>query len=302
MHLFVTGATGLIGGGIARRLAREGHTVTALARSESSANRLASDGLRVHRGDIDRPDSLRAAVAAADGVVHVAVGFPKGVTDADVAAVDTMIEALEGRSAPFILTSGLAVYAGIDAPFVDEDTPLDTAIPAQLPRIRLEERVIRASERGVRTVVLRPAHVYGHGQAGRFTVMQLEYAERAGLGGYVGEGTTPYSSVHIDDLAAVYVAALERAPAGSLYNVLAQTVSTRELAGAVSHAAGAAGRTASLSPGEAREAWGPLSGLLAAFPVVSALRAVVELEWTPRAATLPYELVHGSLRRSKKPE
>ena len=76
--------------------------------------------------------------------------------------------------------------------------------------------------------------------------------------------------------------------------------SNRELAGAVSHAVGAGGRTVSLSPGEAQQAWGPLAGLLAAGPAVSALRAVVELGWTPRSPTLAHELVHGSLRRAPR--
>src|SRR5690606_18078870 len=139
---------------------------------------------------------------------------------------------------------------------------------------------------------------YGQGQAGRFTLMQLDYAERTGAAGYVGEGAVPYGTVHIEDLAAAYVAALERAPAGSRYNLVGTTVTTRELAGAMSHAVGAGGRTVSLTPEEAHQAWGPLAGLLVAGPMASALRATVDLGWTPRAATLPYELVHGSLRRT----
>lgn len=299
MHLFVTGASGFIGGAVARHLARNGHTITALARSEGSAERLAAEGFRVHRGDLNAPDSFRSAAAAADGVIHTAVGFPKGVTEADAAALDAMIEALAGRDAPLLLTSGLAVYAGLQNAVVDEDTPLDAAIPPQLPRVRLEEQALRAAARGIRAVVLRPAHAYGHGQAGRFTLMQLDYAGRTGAGAYVGEGAMGYGTVHIDDLAAVYRLALEQAPAGSRYNIVGHTVTTRALAGAVSHAVGAGGRTVSLTSEEAQEAWGPLGGLLASFPTVSALRAVVELAWTPRAPTLPYELVHGSLRRSR---
>jgi nucleoside-diphosphate-sugar epimerase len=189
------------------------------------------------------------------------------------------------------------VYAGTRDGVVDESTPLDAAVLPQRPRVRLEERALRAAERGVRTVVLRPAHVYGRGQAGLFTRMQIDYAVRAGAGAYVGDGATPYATVHVDDLAAAYLAALERAPAGSRYNLVGGTIPTRELAGAVGYAAGAGGRTVALTAAEALAAWGPLAGTLMSTPLVASLRAVVDLGWTPRAASLPYELVHGTLRR-----
>jgi nucleoside-diphosphate-sugar epimerase len=298
MHLFITGASGYIGGAVARHLVHLGHAVTALARSEASASRLAAEGLGVHLGDLEDAETLRPALARAEGVIHVAVGGPRGVAEADAAALEAMADALAGKDAPLILTSGLGVYAGSQLAVADEETPLDGVTPFQLPRVRLEEQALRAAERGVRVVVLRPGHVYGHGHAGMFTRMQLDYAERTGAGAYVGEGAAPYGTVHADDLAAAYAAALERAPAGSRYNILGHTLTTRELAVAMSHAVSAGGRTVSLTPESAHEAWGPPAGLLMGGPVVSAVKAVVELGWTPRAPILPYELVHGSLRRT----
>lgn len=180
MHLFITGASGYIGGAVARHLVHLGHTVTALARSEASASRLAAEGLRVHLGDLEDAETLRPALAQAEGVIHVAIGGPRGVTEADAAALEAMIDALAGKDAPLILTSGLGVYAGSQAVVADEETPLDTVTPFQAPRLHLEEQALRAAERGVRAVVLRPGHVYGHGHAGVFTRMQLDYAERTG--------------------------------------------------------------------------------------------------------------------------
>jgi nucleoside-diphosphate-sugar epimerase len=297
MHVFITGASGFIGGAVAQHLVRVGHSVTALARSESTAARLASAGLQVHRGDVDDPASLASIAAAADAVVHCAVGVPQGVREADAAALEVLIDGLAGRGAPLLLTSGLGVYAGIRAAVVDEATPLDTVHPAQGRRVQLETQALQATERGVRAVVLRPAHVYGQGHAGAVTRMQCDYAERTGAGGYVGEGAVPYASVHLEDLAIAYASALERAPVGAVYNLVGHTLTTRELAGAMSHAVGAAGRVVPLTPEEAQQVWGPLAGLLITGPLISALRAVVDLDWTPRAPTLPYELVHGSLRR-----
>jgi nucleoside-diphosphate-sugar epimerase len=212
-------------------------------------------------------------------------------------ALDALVGALAGRDAPLLLTSGLGVYAGSRASVVDEAAPLDDVVPAQRPRVLLEERALGSVARGVRAVVLRPAHVYGRGHAGAFTRLQLDHAARTGAGAYVGDGSAPYATLHVDDLAEAYAAALERAPAAARYDLVGSTLVTREVAGAVSHAVGAGGRTVSLTADAARDAWGPLAGVLIGGPAVVALRAVVELGWTPRGPSLPYELVHGSLRR-----
>ena len=299
MPILVIGATGYIGSNVTRHLRGAGYDVVALARSDASAERLGRAGVAVSRGDLSARDTIRAAAANADAIIHVAVGVQVGlVSEAEVAAVDAMIDALAGTGRPLILTSGVAVYAGVAAAAVDEETPLETAVPTQVPRIRLEERVVRAAQRGVRAVVLRPAFSYGRGGAGLLLRVQLERARRTGVGAYTGDGSALFPVVHVDDLARAYLSALELGQAGSIFNIVGRTHSAREIAAAMSHSAGGDGRIASLSADEARDAWGPLAPVLRGFPPVSAVRATVELRWTPREPSLVYELVHGSLRLS----
>lgn len=298
MRVFVTGASGLVGGAVARQLRAAGHAVTALARSDASAAALNGEGFEVWRGDIENPEGLTPALAAAEGVVHAAVGMGNGVGPADEKALDLMIEALAGRNAPLILTSGIAVFSGAPGSYYEEEIALDEAAPAQLPLLRLEERAIRSAGRGVRAIVLRPSSVFGHGRIGSVTRRQIDFAERIGAGAYVGEGLVPYTAVHVDDLAAAYAAALERAPASSCYNIIGQTLTTRDLALAISHAVGVPGRTVSLTPAEARETFGQMAELMIKRPIVSGARAVLELGWTPQAPGLAYELAHGSLCRA----
>jgi nucleoside-diphosphate-sugar epimerase len=298
MRIFLTGATGYIGSAVARHLRAAGHAVVGMARSDASAERLVQAGLAVHRGDLADAGSVAAAVREADAVVHVAVGVQLGHASAtDLAAVDAMVDGLAGTDRPLVVTSGVAVYAGSRAAAVDEDTPLDAVLPTQVARVQLELRVVRAAERGVRTIVLRPSPAYGQARAGLLISAQLDYARRTGFGAYIGDGGGLFPVVHVDDLAGAYLRALEHGAAGSRFNIVGGTHSTREIAGAVSHAVGGGGRTASLSPDAARDAWGPLANALGGFPPVSALRAVVELGWAPREASLPYELVHGTFRQ-----
>lgn len=296
MHCFLTGATGFLGGAVAAELAARGHTIHALARSEASAQALTDRGYHVVAGSLDDLDTLTEASRAADAVFHFAVGEQGRVGPADAVAVDAMLSGLEGRGAPFLLTSGLAVFWGIDAPVVDEEHPLDDAVPWQQARIALERQVRDAAARGVRTVVLRPAHVYGHAQMGAFTRMQLGWAQEHRAGAVVGDGATPYGTVHIDDLSQAYMAALDRAPAGSLYHLVGHTLPTREVALAMAHAVGAPGTLTSLDPETAVDRFGRLADLLVRFPMVTSLRTVAELGWTPRAPSLPFELLWGSLR------
>src|SRR5438128_8326947 len=72
MRVFVTGASGWIGSASVEELVEAGHVVVGLARSDTSAARLAALGAEVQRGDLDDLDTLRAAAERADAVVHLA--------------------------------------------------------------------------------------------------------------------------------------------------------------------------------------------------------------------------------------
>ena len=122
MRVFVTGATGYIGGAVARRLIADGHKVVGLARSDASAERLRSIGATPHLGDLSNSDALRTGVQAADAVIHAAFGHDDWSRmdlsfEQDEAAVQTMLGALAGSGRTFIYTSGSGVLGPTAADF-----------------------------------------------------------------------------------------------------------------------------------------------------------------------------------------
>lgn len=77
MPYFITGATGFVGGAIARQLAA-GHQITALVRHPAQGHDLARLGIALHPGDITDKESLRAPMTGADGIFHAAGWYKIG--------------------------------------------------------------------------------------------------------------------------------------------------------------------------------------------------------------------------------
>src|SRR5262245_11003876 len=81
MRYFVTGATGFLGGGVARQLVAAGHEVVALVRDPARGAGLSQLGVRLARGDVTDKGSLSAPMAGVDGVFHVAGWYKIGLRD-----------------------------------------------------------------------------------------------------------------------------------------------------------------------------------------------------------------------------
>lgn len=68
MKYFVTGATGFVGGRVARQLAEAGHEVVVVVRDPAKARDLVELGLAVHEGDVTDKESMRGPMTGVDGV------------------------------------------------------------------------------------------------------------------------------------------------------------------------------------------------------------------------------------------
>jgi nucleoside-diphosphate-sugar epimerase len=135
--------------------------------------------------------------------------------------------------------------------------------------------------------------VYGRG--GGIPAGFVESARKDGAARYVGSGTNRWAFVHVDDLADLYLLALERAPAGSLLlGVAGPSHSVREVAAAASRGAGAGGRTAAWPLEDARQKLGAYADALVLDQQASGRRAEELLGWKPHRPDVLEDLERGS--------
>jgi nucleoside-diphosphate-sugar epimerase len=296
MNIFITGASGYIGGTIAEALLAAGHRVSGLARSEVTAAALRDRGLAPVRGTLDDCEMLAAAARAADATINAA-------NAAHRAAAETMVTALAGSGKAFIHTSGSSIVGTrargelVEAVF-DEDTPF-TPTPQRAERVAIDSMVRAAAGNGVRAAVIAPSLIYGRGRGLNPHSMQVPWlirlAKKAGVGKHIGSGENRWSNVHIDDLVRLYLAALERAPAGAFYFAENGESSMRETCEAISRMLGFGGRTQSMTVEEAASEWGdgPANDTMGSNSRVRAKRARAELGWWPARRALIDEIERG---------
>jgi nucleoside-diphosphate-sugar epimerase len=288
MRVLVTGATGLIGGAVGRRLQADGHEVKGLARSEASASKLAAQGLAAAYGDLADPASIASAARSVDAVVQAASPNDQQSAALDEISTRAILEALRGTGKRFLYTSGTLVYGATgDTPAAEERPLAPLALVSWRPA--LEKEIFAAVAGNVHTVVIRPGWVYGsHGGA---AMMMVAAGHEYGVVQHVGSGQNRWSTVHVDDLADLYARALDRGAAGSIYNgVLGAPVRLVEIARAASEAAGISGRVAEWPLDQARLALGPFADAMACDQLVSADKAKRELGWRPSRRSILDEL------------
>ena len=241
MKVFITGGSGYIGVVTIAALMREGHTVEALVRSDSSAAKL--DGATPVRGALTDLDVLREAAGRADAVIHLAADYSPDAVQVERAATAAMLEGV--GDGPFVFTGGAWVYGDTDG-VVDESAPLNP--PAIVAWREASERAVMES--GGHAVLVMPGLVYG-AHAG---LIEAFFAGEPPIK-YIGDGSNRWPLVHRLDIADLYVLALG-APAGARYIGVGPTEPTlKQVAEALAVSAGRPGAVESISLDAARERW-----------------------------------------------
>ncbi|MQY07638.1 NAD-dependent epimerase/dehydratase family protein [Actinomadura macrotermitis] len=234
MRVLVTGAAGYVGYAVGRRLIAAGHEVTGLVRD---AGRALPPGVRPVIGDLLDPVALRAAVDEPyDGVCHLAArtrvresfADPAGFFAANVQGTVELLGALTGQPV-VVYGSTAAVYGTPERQPIPESQVPDPTSPYGASKLAAEHLLRFAARAGqVGATILRTFNVAGSvdGRPDPDTTRLIPkaLAVAAGHAPHLeinGDGAAVREYLHVDDLAAAYVAALEAARPGAerVYNV-----------------------------------------------------------------------------------
>jgi nucleoside-diphosphate-sugar epimerase len=287
MSILLTGATGFIGTSVLPRLIEEGHRVTALVRDAEKAATVEAAGAVALIGDATDVDLVARAALESDGVIHLA-----SAQDVDPVLIDAVLRALEGSDKPFVHTGGIWTY-GTNSD-ITEDSPAD---PPALTAWRgaNEARVLGAA--GVRGMVVVPSIVYGRGKGLPNLIVDAPRGDGVAPAlRLIGDGSQHWATVHVDDLAALYVLALEHGEAGATYiGASGANPTVRQLGEAAAAAARIVGGVEAETVAETEERLG--AGLAQALLLDQQARGAkprIDLGWEPNGPALLDELTSGT--------
>ena len=223
---FVTGGSGFVGGALIERLAGEGWTVRALARSDRAAAAVEAAGAEAVRGDLDDTAAMQQGAQGADVFHHAAAkvedfGDPADFQRVTVQGTGNALAAARGAGVPRFVHVGTeaALMAGQPLVNVDETAPLRPDSPAPYPwsKAKAEQAVRDANGDGLETVVVRPRFVWGKGDTS--LLPRIVDMTKSGKFAWIGGGGQLTATTHIDNTVEGLVLGAERGKPGGVYFV-----------------------------------------------------------------------------------
>ncbi|HEX4952264.1 MAG TPA: NAD-dependent epimerase/dehydratase family protein [Thermoanaerobaculia bacterium] len=261
MRIFLTGATGYLGGALARRLVAEGHQLSAVVRDIERAAPLGELGVQLHRGDIEDRYSLREGMAGADWVVHSAAlvaidGDGEAMRRANVDGSENVASLAYKLGVGRFLSISSVVYFGgspDDGSLADESAPIRSPFPSPYSATKhAGQKVIEEwAHRGLKVNTVYPGLIYGPPGKKAGANYLLRRIAKGRVPVLVGADRKA-SWVHLDDVVEALVRILAGAPPGRGYLLAGDVVTTGELVALLCRLAGVAPPRLRLSFGLAR--------------------------------------------------
>jgi nucleoside-diphosphate-sugar epimerase len=232
MKYFMTGATGFIGGRLAKQLREAGHEVVALARDPEKAGALRALGVTLAEGDVTDRGSLDGPMAGCDGVFHVAAWYKIGARDRkqawaiNVEGTRNVLQAMRAQRIPKgVYTSTLAVFSDTHGELVDETYRYDGPHLSEYDRTKWAahyEVALPMMREGLPLVIVQPGVVYGPGDTSAVSNAFRQYL--AGKLPAVPRGSE-YCWAFVEDVARGHVLAMEKGTPGESYIIAGERLS-----------------------------------------------------------------------------
>ncbi len=225
MKIFVTGASGFVGGAAVKHLKAAGHELRAMSRSEKSDAAIRALGAEPVRCDLENVEAKH--IGHAEAVVHCAAFVEQwGPRDAwkrfNVDGTQRMLDAARAAGVTRFIHIGTeaALFKGQHLRGVDETYPLapDSPYPYSSTKAQAEMLVRAANAPGFETIVLRPRFIWGPGDTTLLPV--VVHMAKSGRWSWVNGGRNMTSSTHIANLTHAIELALTKGRGGEAYFIL----------------------------------------------------------------------------------
>jgi nucleoside-diphosphate-sugar epimerase len=235
--ILVTGATGLVGRHVCRACAARGYAVNAMVRANSDRSIFRDLPINFVEADLDRPETLPAAIETADIVVHAAAkvgdwGPPEEYRAINVVALEHMLRAAErtGRLQRWIQISSLGVYPPRHHYGTDETVEPSLAGLDGYTQTKAEAEILlkrHMQEFNLPVVILRPGFIYGPGD--RHAISRIVERIEQGKMKYLGRGDRLLNNTSVENLCDAVLLAIENPNAvGETFNIRDGRLVTRE--------------------------------------------------------------------------
>lgn len=237
-NVLITGGTGLVGTRLTELLLQKGYTVSYLSRQSGNEKSAIHPKVRVYAWNLSQGELDAEALLEADYIVHLAGA---GVADKrwtserkqeiissrteSTALIARHLQTVRHKVRAFISASAIGFYgADTGKQLMTEESKPGNDFLAEVTK-RWEKAANAVAQLGIRTVKLRIGIVLSD-QGG--ALVKIAQPIRLGAGAALGSGKQLISWIHLDDLANMFVYALENESMQGVYNAVAPNPVTNE--------------------------------------------------------------------------